>query len=149
MLISWIFKMHMSNVIFAVFFACFLIVLACSFHTEMVEINPGIPAMVPDVLTSFASRDELLESILASSNVWLVVSLQPWRSVRGAMCSDGVNPYSLYCFFDYLSPTQKWWNHLGTCGTELTRWEWKETCKRNNWCARDLRCTIFNKHHFF
>lgn len=63
-----------------------------------------VPAMVPDVLTSFATRDELLESILASSNVWLVVSLQPWRYVPSldAQCSDGVNPYSLYCFYDYL-----------------------------------------------
>jgi len=63
-----------------------------------------IPAMVPDVLSSFTSREELLDSLLASSNVWLVVSLQPCRYVPslGAFCSDGVNPYSIYCFFDYL-----------------------------------------------
>ena len=63
-----------------------------------------IPAMVPDVLTSFTSREELLDRLLASSNVWLVVSLQPCRYVPslGAFCSDGVNPYSIYCFFDYV-----------------------------------------------
>lgn len=41
--------------------------------------------------------------------VWLVVSLQPWRYVPSldAQCSDGVNPYSLYCFYDYLRLPQR------------------------------------------
>eukprot|EP00439_Symbiodinium_sp_Y106_P054343 s3130_g7.t1 len=62
-----------------------------------------LPAMVPDVLSSFPGREELQEAVLASSNVWLVVSFLPWRWLpgTGALCSDGVNPFSLFCFYDY------------------------------------------------
>ncbi|CAK9041436.1 Hypothetical protein SCF082_LOCUS23945 [Durusdinium trenchii] len=63
-----------------------------------------VPALVPDVVGSFTSRDELLDGVLASCNVWLVVRLHPCRFLPSlsAFCSDGVNPYSLYCFWDYL-----------------------------------------------
>ncbi|CAE7573972.1 unnamed protein product [Symbiodinium necroappetens] len=62
--------------------------------------------MVPDVISSFPDREELQEAVLASSNVWLVVSFLPWRwlpgaGAAGALCSDGVNPFSLFCFYDY------------------------------------------------
>lgn len=48
----------------------------------------GLPAMVPDVLSSFASRDELLESVLASSNVpwwqWVIVVDMEDPAVHGS-----------------------------------------------------------------
>ncbi|CAJ1364988.1 unnamed protein product [Effrenium voratum] len=63
-----------------------------------------VPAMVPDVITSFSTREELLESVMASCNVWLVVRFKPWRYVPSlrAFCNDGVNPFSFHCFFEYL-----------------------------------------------
>ena len=45
--------------------------------------------MVPDVLTSFATRDELLESILASSNVsWLHEKKQLRELPKQWVCGD-------------------------------------------------------------
>lgn len=61
-----------------------------------------LPAMVPDVITGFGSREELRSAVAASSTVWLVVRPFPVSYVarKGAFCSDGVNPFSFYCFLE-------------------------------------------------
>eukprot|EP00927_Polykrikos_kofoidii_P055364 TRINITY_DN49634_c0_g1_i1.p1 TRINITY_DN49634_c0_g1~~TRINITY_DN49634_c0_g1_i1.p1 ORF type:complete len:390 (+),score=54.59 TRINITY_DN49634_c0_g1_i1:76-1245(+) len=63
-----------------------------------------LPAMVPDVITGFKTREELRSAVTASSTVWLVVRLLPVKYVerlRG-FCSDGVNPFSYFCFLEGL-----------------------------------------------
>eukprot|EP00930_Biecheleria_cincta_P001579 TRINITY_DN102713_c0_g1_i1.p1 TRINITY_DN102713_c0_g1~~TRINITY_DN102713_c0_g1_i1.p1 ORF type:complete len:430 (-),score=79.58 TRINITY_DN102713_c0_g1_i1:29-1285(-) len=66
--------------------------------------STGLPALVPDMVAEFNSRDDLESAVLASSSVWLVTRLFPCRYVpsKAAFCNDGVNPFSLYCFMDYL-----------------------------------------------
>lgn len=66
--------------------------------------SAALPALVPDVIAEFSSRDELEDAVLASSSVWLITRVFPCRYVprKAAFCSDGVNPFSLYCFIDYL-----------------------------------------------
>lgn len=63
-----------------------------------------IPAAVPAMVTGLKTRESLIEAVLASSTVWLVVRKAPYRylSLLKAYCSDGVNPFSFYCFFEYL-----------------------------------------------
>mmetsp|Transcript_72793 Transcript_72793/g.115204 ORF Transcript_72793/g.115204 Transcript_72793/m.115204 type:complete len:420 (+) Transcript_72793:64-1323(+) len=62
----------------------------------------GIPALIPDSVKSFESKEELISAISASSHVGLVVRPMPWTFFRGVLCCDGVNPFSLYCFIEYM-----------------------------------------------
>lgn len=66
--------------------------------------STALPALVPDMVAEFNSREDLEDAVLASSSVWLVTRPFPCRYLprKAAFCNDGVNPFSLYCFVDYL-----------------------------------------------
>ncbi|CAK0851481.1 unnamed protein product [Prorocentrum cordatum] len=60
-----------------------------------------VPNLVAEAKTAFESREDFVAAAVAASNVFGVVSPVPCRVHRGQFCSDGVNPFSLYCFVDY------------------------------------------------
>lgn len=70
----------------------------------MRRLNKSCPAIVPDVMTNFESKTDLVDAIQASSTVWLVVRPNPmrWLAQKAAFCSDGVNPFSFFCVFEYM-----------------------------------------------
>ena len=46
--------------------------------------------------TGFARKADFIDAVLASCNVFPVTSAVPLRRFRGALCCDGVNPFSLW-----------------------------------------------------
>jgi len=62
-----------------------------------------LPALLPDALQDFKDRQELIEAVKASSHVGLMVRPTPMAYVAAidSYCSDGVNPFSFYCFIEY------------------------------------------------
>eukprot|EP00929_Paragymnodinium_shiwhaense_P071326 TRINITY_DN36279_c0_g2_i1.p1 TRINITY_DN36279_c0_g2~~TRINITY_DN36279_c0_g2_i1.p1 ORF type:complete len:394 (-),score=49.47 TRINITY_DN36279_c0_g2_i1:122-1303(-) len=62
-----------------------------------------LPALVPQVISQFNDTSDIANAVLASSTVWLIVKAMPVTFVRqlGIYCSDGVNPFSFFCFFEY------------------------------------------------
>lgn len=67
-----------------------------------------IPGIVPAFCSNFQSRAEYMSAVMASSTVWLIVRLQPCRYVgmKAAWCSDGVNPFSFFCVWEYIRHLQ-------------------------------------------
>jgi len=63
-----------------------------------------IPALIPDSINEFSTGQDLVRAISVSSHVGIVVRPLPvtYLESRGAWCSDGCNPFSFYCLFEYL-----------------------------------------------
>jgi len=74
-----------------------------------------VPALVPDVVTNFASVEDFSSAVAATSCVWLVVRLEPvrWLRQKCSFCCDGCNPFSFFCFAEYF-------HHLRTGLAERT-----------------------------
>jgi len=63
-----------------------------------------LPALLPDATPEFDSREDLLWAMRASAHVGIIVQPSPllFHEKKQAWCCDGVNPFSFYCFFEYL-----------------------------------------------
>jgi len=63
----------------------------------------AVPALVPDTVNSFSNATDLITSMSVSGHVGIMVrpTFLAFFARKNAYCSDGVNPFSFYCFIDY------------------------------------------------
>jgi len=63
------------------------------------------PALMPDVISEFSTKTELLNATAISSHLGLIVRPFPvaYLESKKAWCCDGVNVYSFYYAFEYVS----------------------------------------------